>query len=75
MLHLDIISGVFLVFLISSILLYVFTKANISFIVALISSGVMLGQTGNNRKQCGILRDVGFGARFAFVLYRCRVFA
>jgi monovalent cation:H+ antiporter-2, CPA2 family len=46
MLHLDIISGVFLVFLISSILLYVFTKANISFIVALISSGVMLGQLG-----------------------------
>ncbi len=46
MLNLDIISGVFLVFLISSILIYVFTKANISFIVALISSGVILGKLG-----------------------------
>jgi CPA2 family monovalent cation:H+ antiporter-2 len=46
MLHLDVVSGVFLVFFISSILLYVFTRANISFIVALISSGVILGKLG-----------------------------
>ncbi len=46
MVNLDIISGVFVVFFLSSLVLYFFTKANVSFIVALISSGLILGQLG-----------------------------
>jgi CPA2 family monovalent cation:H+ antiporter-2 len=46
MIHLDIILSIFIVFLLSSIILYVFTRLNISFIVSLLTSGVILGQLG-----------------------------
>ncbi|MCX8028474.1 MAG: cation:proton antiporter [Brevinematales bacterium] len=67
--HIDTITGIFLVFLVSAIFLYIFGRFQVPFIVSLILSGIVLNQIGvlNHNEVFKEIADFGVMLMLFFV--------